>query len=331
METNPIVSIIIPAHNSEQYVQNAIDSTYRQGVDRFEVIVVDDGSTDNTLAILKSNQSNPNFSYYTQANQGPSAARNLGLKQAKGKYICFLDADDQLEENSIAERFNALEQHKAVDLIFTDVIRLDNKDKPGFAFLKKHDFLKKFKEAIESNQGDIYFFNDKYFDCAIKYFPFIWTSSVMIRADVIQKVGLFNERYNASEDVDYWLKIARAGKVAYIDKPLTSWHHYFSTLTRPENYNFYINTIDCYQAIKKTLGNKQYLKPFINKRLSYYAFAGGYEAINVNALKDARRFFFKACWFKPTKLKYWLYALASLMPKSMFYRLRSLKQANQGV
>ena len=149
----------------------------------------------------------------------------------------------------------------------------------------------------------------------------------MIRKSVIESVGEFHSQWKGSEDIDYWLRISKQGRVAYINEPLTEWHHYLSNLTQFGNYDFYEDTISCYENIKNNVGIKQYLKPIINKRLAHYAFAGGYEALSVQSLGIARKFFFRACRYQPWCYKYWVYALLSCMPKVIFYKLRALKQS----
>lgn len=170
------ISVIIPTYNSAVYVKNAIHSVIQQSESRCEIIVVDDGSSDETIRVLKHYQTEVNFQLITQPNSGPGSARNQGMKVAKGRYICFLDADDQLLPTSIAKRFALLEQNPDIALVFNDVVRLDHKDKPGYSFLAHHNFIQKFKPSIEKVERNNYFFNEQYFDCAMKYFPFIWTS-----------------------------------------------------------------------------------------------------------------------------------------------------------
>lgn len=324
--SDKLVSVIIPSYNSERFVQYAIESLEKQTYPHLEIIIVDDGSTDQTISRLKALQHQHSFQLIEQANQGPGAARNTGMQQAKGDFICFLDADDRLLPGSIEKRLKCMMQNPTITLIFNDVIRLDKQDTPGYPFLAHHHFLQKFQKAISSQQDNLYFFNDQYFDCAMEHFPFIWTSSVMMRRDIIEKIGYFDESLRGSEDIDYWLRIAHAGHVAYIDEALTEWHHYHSIMTKLGNYDFYVDTIRCYQHFRRQLGEKKYLKVAINKRLAHYAFAGGYEALAVNALKPARKFFWQSLFFYPFSGKYWFYALVSLVPEILLTPLRNLKQ-----
>lgn len=328
MSCAPLISVIIPSYNSKAFIKDTIKSVCNQTHKHTEIIIVDDGSPDGSYDYLKELQHDYPFKLIQQNNQGPGVARNNGIKSAMGQYLCFLDSDDQLMVDSLAKRLQLLEKYPEVDLVFTDLNRLDCKDKPGYAFLKSRDFLNKFRHAVTQKESKNVIFNDKYFDCAIQQFPFIWTSTVMVRSEVVKKIGYFHPHWRGSEDIDYWLRIARKGTIAYIDEALTEWHHYYSNLTKLGNYQFYVDTICCYKNIKKQLGNKKYLKKSINKRLGHYAFAGGYEALAVKAMRPARKFFSQSCLFSPFEKKYWFYAIISILPAPIFFKLRALKQKN---
>ncbi|HEY4324125.1 MAG TPA: glycosyltransferase family 2 protein [Mucilaginibacter sp.] len=105
---NPLVSIIIPVYNSEKYVAECIESAINQTWSNKEIIIVDDGSTDRSLTIVQRQANNPLVKIIQQSNKGASAARNTGLKEAKGDYIQFLDADDLLSPNKIEEQIKGL-------------------------------------------------------------------------------------------------------------------------------------------------------------------------------------------------------------------------------
>jgi len=115
-----IVSVIIPSYNCARYVEEAIESVLNQTYNYLEIIVVDDGSTDNTREVLKEYIGNGQIKYVYQENQGPGAARNTGIKCAKGDYIAFLDSDDTLTENSIEKRMNLIIRSPEVGLVFSD-------------------------------------------------------------------------------------------------------------------------------------------------------------------------------------------------------------------
>ena len=111
---NPLVSVIIPCYNHGNYLANAIDSVLNQGHERTEIIVIDDGSTDDTAMVAKKYDQ---IIYFYQKNQGLSASRNRGVELSKGDYIIFLDADDWLLENAIQQNLQKLQENPEAALV----------------------------------------------------------------------------------------------------------------------------------------------------------------------------------------------------------------------
>lgn len=124
------LSIIVPVYNVEKFIRPCMESIFNQGLqeDEFEVILVDDGCTDGTIGIVSEiTQSHSNIRIIQQKNQGPSVARNNGIKHAKGKYILFVDSDDLLIANSIQPMLR-LAIEKNLDILKANAITIDNKD-----------------------------------------------------------------------------------------------------------------------------------------------------------------------------------------------------------
>lgn len=113
----PLVSIIAPCYNAEKYLEAAIESIFAQDYANFEVIIVDDGSSDNSIAMLQALQGKYSFQLYTQANQGVSAALNHGLRHAKGTYVSTPDLDDIMLPSSVRIRAEYLDQHPEVGCV----------------------------------------------------------------------------------------------------------------------------------------------------------------------------------------------------------------------
>jgi len=127
----PKLSIIIPAYNAEQYIKPCLDSILQNSKDflsETEIIVINDGSTDNTLKILKDYNKHKNIKIHTTINQGVSAARNLGISLAKGEWITFIDADDTVN-NNFSKALSLIENSKASLIIFSryDIVASDRK------------------------------------------------------------------------------------------------------------------------------------------------------------------------------------------------------------
>ena len=111
----PLVSVIIPTYNSSQYIKEAIDSVLAQTYKNFEIIVIDDGSTDNTKEVLAPYLSVIKYIY--KNNGGPASARNRGIKEANGEFVAFLDADDVWKPDRLARGVDILDQRPEVGLI----------------------------------------------------------------------------------------------------------------------------------------------------------------------------------------------------------------------
>ena len=122
----PLVSIIAPCYNAEKYLDVAMASIFAQDYPNFEVIIVDDGSSDNSVAMLEALQAKYDFKLYSQANQGVSAALNHGLQHARGEYICTPDLDDIMLPSSVRLRADYLNEHPEVGCVGALIIYMDS-------------------------------------------------------------------------------------------------------------------------------------------------------------------------------------------------------------
>jgi alpha-1,6-rhamnosyltransferase len=125
-DSMPLVSIIAPCYNAEKYLDVAMASIFAQDYQNFEVIIVDDGSSDNSVAMLRALQGKYDFQLYSQANQGVSAALNHGLKYARGEYVCTPDLDDIMLPSSVRLRADYLNQHPEVGCVGALIIYMDS-------------------------------------------------------------------------------------------------------------------------------------------------------------------------------------------------------------
>ena len=192
------ISVVIPSYNRKDFLKRSIDSAINQTKKPLEIIVVDDGSTDGTETMIKSDYDFVKF--IKQKNKGVSAARNIGIKVSIGEWICFLDSDDEWKKDKLEKQINAM------------------KSNPGYKFFHSNEIW--IKNGIRINQkkkhkkygGDIF---DKCLDmCRIS------PSSVMIDKTVFDEVGNFNENLVVCEDYELWLRICDKYRVFFIDEPL---------------------------------------------------------------------------------------------------------------
>lgn len=197
-----LVSVIIPTYNSESFINEALNSIFSQTYQNIEVIVVDDGSTDSTIDLVRAFAGKVKL--ITQKNSGRGAARNNGVSHAEGEYIAFLDHDDQLLNNSVAERVAFLESKHSVGLVFTDAVEFDD---TGDLRLFLDQFL--WIDLSKCNFCQLF----------IGCFPLM--STVMIRAELIKAAGGFNTTINYGDDLELFLRLSLVSNFGMIPKPLT--------------------------------------------------------------------------------------------------------------
>ncbi len=196
----PFVSVIIPVYNREKFIERAINSVLKQTYRNFEIIVVNDGSNDNTANILQKYATKIRI-MTLPVNKGVSYARNIGIRYAMGEYVAFLDSDDEWLENKLEEQIAYVNRHKQIKILQTEEIWIRNG--------KRVNPLKKHKKY----EGYIY---PKCLPLCI-----ISPSSVLIKREILKKVGWFDTSFPACEDYELWLRISSKYPVGLINKKLT--------------------------------------------------------------------------------------------------------------
>lgn len=198
---SPLVSIIVPTYNYGRYLLKAVKSCLAQTYSNIEIIIIDDGSTDDTRVIVQC--LDDRLAYIFQENRGVSAARNNGLKNARGDFIAFLDADDYLLPDSIELRLKALMEHTDVGICFTDT---DSCDPSGRVYHKERGL----KDRI----------SDRFYEELLLSHLRFQTSAAMIRAPLAKRFS-FPENLSNGEDVVYFAKVFFAAKGLFLAKPAT--------------------------------------------------------------------------------------------------------------
>ncbi len=194
----PQVSVIIPTYNRWPLIEEAVASVLAQSFSDFELIVVDDGSTDGSVRQLAKND--PRLRMYSQSRRGVSAARNLGVRAARGRYLAFLDSDDLWLTQKLAVQTEFMERHPECCICQTDEIWLRNGVRVNPRLIHQ-------KPA-----GDILLRSLEL--CLVS------PSSVMMTRELFDATGGFDEALPVCEDYDLWLRIAVDHQVALIAEPL---------------------------------------------------------------------------------------------------------------
>jgi glycosyltransferase involved in cell wall biosynthesis len=208
-ETNgPLVSVIIPAYNAASYIEDAVRSVLNQTYKKVEIIVTDDGSSDDIEDVLR--QFGNQIHYIRQQNRGPSAARNTGIRAARGNYLCFLDADDTWKPEKLELQLGFMAANPDVGLVFSDEEEANSDKIISPSLLAKSLF---YPEIVSQPRLK---------EAATKLLieNFIPTSTVMTRRKCFDLAGFFDESLPVSEDRDMWLRIAAQFGIACIPIPL---------------------------------------------------------------------------------------------------------------
>jgi len=202
---DPLVSVIVPAYNAERHIGDALESIRTQTRQEIEVIVVDDGSTDGTVHEAGRYASALNLVIIAQANAGPAAARNAGIRRARGRYCAFLDSDDLMLPGRIAAQAELLEAQPSLGLVHTDLMTFDERG-----------IIHRTRRAFSNPCGGMVL--DR-----LLLDNFITTSTVMAPTARLLDAGLFGEERRVSEDFELWLRMAARWQVGFIDRPLVQY------------------------------------------------------------------------------------------------------------
>jgi glycosyltransferase involved in cell wall biosynthesis len=198
----PVVSVVIPLYNARDVIRETLESLFAQTYPHFEVIVVDDGSTDGSGEVVQGY--GDRVRYMFQPNAGVACARNRGIAAARGKYIALLDHDDLWGREKLAKQVSLLDSQPSVGMVVTDVAHIDPAGRPmnqaGPAYQPQHEFARLFVQGFVPTP-----------------------SATLIRKDLLEAVGGFDEQFNSAgmDDHELWTRIAAATVIAGIAEPLT--------------------------------------------------------------------------------------------------------------
>lgn len=300
-----MISVIIPAFNSEQFIVQAIESVFFQTYQNFELIVVDDGSRDNTRNILENYKDTKNISLISQKNQGAAAARNAGIKSSRGDYISFLDSDDVWLPRKLEVQKKCIESKPKIGVVYSDWSTFDENGiiEENFPLSRK----------LPRPSGDI--FNELIGSCLLS------TITVMIKKEVFNDVGYFDEHLVRGEDYDLWLRIAAKHLFVYCPGTVAMYRQRSGSLThsitkakdhKPDELMVINNTLERYPEKRKEINDKK-----LKRRYSDVYFQRGYSAYYRGDFRLAKNYFRSSIVAWPLSLKAFIYSfIATFFPET---------------
>jgi glycosyltransferase involved in cell wall biosynthesis len=205
--SEPLVSVVIPAYNAALYLEDAVKSLQAQTYKNLHIIIVNDGSKDATAEVAdRLAAQDARITVIHKANAGVSAARNDALKAVKGEYVCFLDADDAYLPQKVTKQVHFLETHPDLALVYSDNYNGDEHLNPVGSPVSNHPPVS-FKEAFMYRN---------------------WFSPIapMMRSSLVKKVGLFDTTLHGGEDWDYWIRCLQHTDFGHIAEPLGIYRHH---------------------------------------------------------------------------------------------------------
>jgi len=295
---SPLVSVVTPAFNAQATISATIDSVLNQTYSNLELIIVDDGSTDETKKIVLHKNDN-RINYIYQVNQERAIARNNGISYSRGDYIAFLDSDDLWLPEKLEKQIRLFEKNQEISLVYSDLYFFDDITGNDIILFSKIEKLYRGKIKIKQ----------------LLLHNFIQSPTPVIKRQVFHEVGLFNPNMVPVEDWEMWIKIASLFPIDYVDEPLARYRLH-------QNALFWFNTpLKLFEGINNVLDKIEDQKIFqgqitkgaIRECRSLACYNYGLSMMRKNKWNEASQYLIQAIKFHPINLKIYIRYIQMLM------------------
>ncbi len=297
---NNLISVIVPVYNAEKYLYECLESIRKQTYKNIEILLINDGSTDNSAQICNEfSKKYKEFKTYHQKNNGVSRARNIGMENAKGDFIIFIDSDDTIAENYIEVLYKNIIEYDA-DISMCNIIRVDESGK----YIEDFDNTRK-KEKIQT----ILMNQNEYISNILDYkYYYTYATNKLIKRDIIKNIR-FREDIHYNEDGIFFLDLSKNITTAVFTYPIYAYFYLQNTTSaNAQRFNEkYLTVIKAFEIMEQYFkifkkNNKNY---FSYRYINYYIEAYYYQHINKKSTKKDKK------KLKKVINKYWKYAIKS--------------------
>lgn len=291
-----MISIVIPLYNKEATVSRAVHSVLKQSFQGFELIVVNDGSTDKSCEVVQS-FNDKRIRLIHQENSGVAAARNRGIEEANGEFVAFLDADDEWKEYFLTTQMNLATKYPECDVFATNYEFCDGQGKTTKPIIRCLPFL--------DEDGEL----TNYFEVASHSHPPICSISIMVRKSAILNVGGFPLGIRSGEDLLTWARLAVRHRIAYSKNVCATYNVPSTSPSAPPTRIPQVPDIvgaefaKLYEKHKHIKGLKTYAGLWHKMRANIY--------LRLHRKKECRKEIIKALRLWPTNYKLYVYLLLS--------------------
>lgn|SRR5690554_122731 len=280
---NPLVSVVIPTFNRADFIREAVESVLAQTYPNFEILVVDDGSTDDTREVLKAYSQEPRLRYFYQENQGQSVARNYALSEARGDFVCFLDSDNRWLPHKLEVSLQAFQENPDVSVIYGDIITINEKGEE----ISRHN-MRRYSGRITP-----YLFQD---NC-------VSMNTSMTRRQCFSEMGGLEAGRRAADDYELWLRFSARYKFLYISDFLAEYRVMENQISSNKDRRFQSNREIMENFVRRF---PQALTPAEQREgwCRFHIRKGGYHA-SVGELTNAAKEYWIALGYKPFSQAPW--------------------------
>lgn len=293
MNRSHTVSIIVTTYNRADLLPRAIESILNQTYKDFELIIVDDGSMDNTEKVMKEFQEKDSrIKYVYQENKGWASALNKGLSFAQGEYVAFLDSDDEWLPGKLEKQIEVFKNNLSVGLVTCWAFRI-------FENRKKKKLFKTYKGTIEK----------KNWCCFFKTNGIISFSTIIMKRKVFDTIGSFDIKLKAAVDLDFYIRILNKFDIYFLSIPLVNYYESQESLSKKNFWTKWTSDLEyLLQKHQDSIGRCIHLKFYFLKTLgTCYLLDGDYS--------KARKCFFESVKIKPLRLRIYFQYFLSFSPK----------------
>ena len=287
------VSVVIPAYNCGRLIGQTISSILAQTYSNFELLIIDDGSTDNTRAVIQSFNDERVKYFYQENHGGPSRARNKGIEESTGDYIFIFDSDDLMRNEKIELSVKAMEENPDADILFTRFSLVDEENK-----ILREDYLKEYltlSNLINTQHID----DNAYYIKANELLPavvksnFIGTSSVMLRSSALAESDRFDESLKNADDRLFWIRFSAKHSGIFLNAVLHDYRVVNSGITGQGMLKKGPNKISALEKAKLVCSGKE-LIGLLDKEIANNYLAMSRESKNKKDKKSQRIYAIKS-------------------------------------
>jgi len=303
-----MISVVVPAYNAARHIERCLESIRRQTFEEFEVIVVDDGSRDDTAAIV-GRWPDPRVRLVRQQNQGVSAARNRGIDEARGEWIAFLDADDEWLPEFLQKASRAANDHPDCIAVFTNFVDSST------------------KKPVIPKLGGAPCRLESYFDFVLETRQGMWSSCVLIKREALLAIGGFPVGVTHGEDGDTWVRLAWSGPVVYVPEALAVYHTETpgSAMKAPAKKRaVYPQIVRTFEQWKKDGRIPPHMLDASERYIQRYLYMYVSGLLLSGARREARRVLTSECRPGAWRSKYVQFLVGSYVPAPLYRAIHSL-------